>query len=131
MNNFKKPARRFGGSAGSFRGPSRGPSRGFSEDREKFSATCNKCQMSCEVPFRPNGKKPFYCRNCFVRDDAQSAPYQKREYGARPSFDRTSSFDRASSFNRPPAEDVRLAAIAKELSAVHAKLDDLIERLEA
>jgi hypothetical protein len=19
----------------------------------------------CEVPFRPNGKKPVYCRNCF------------------------------------------------------------------
>ena len=42
--------------------------RGFSRDSapvERFQATCNECGDVCEVPFKPNGKKPVYCRNCF------------------------------------------------------------------
>ena len=32
---------------------------------ERFQATCASCHAACEVPFRPNGKKPVYCRDCF------------------------------------------------------------------
>ena len=32
---------------------------------ERFQANCAQCHEKCEVPFRPNGKKPVYCRNCF------------------------------------------------------------------
>ncbi|MBP9748743.1 hypothetical protein KBD18_00915 [Patescibacteria group bacterium] len=31
-----------------------------------FQATCNKCGNSCEVPFRPTGEKPVFCKNCFA-----------------------------------------------------------------
>lgn len=30
-------------------------------------ATCDKCGVSCEVPFRPSGDKPIFCNNCFNR----------------------------------------------------------------
>lgn len=32
-------------------------------------ATCANCGNSCEVPFKPNGSKPVYCRDCFKKDD--------------------------------------------------------------
>ncbi len=32
------------------------------------SATCAKCRERCEVPFKPNGKKPIFCSNCFERE---------------------------------------------------------------
>lgn len=35
------------------------------EDREMFSAVCDECGNSCQVPFRPRGDKPIYCSNCF------------------------------------------------------------------
>lgn len=37
-------------------------------------ATCDKCQMSCEVPFRPTSGKPVYCNNCFDRNRNSDRP---------------------------------------------------------
>lgn len=35
-------------------------------ERRMFSATCDNCGTSCEVPFRPTGEKPVYCKECFA-----------------------------------------------------------------
>lgn len=54
--------------------------------RQMFQATCNKCGDQCEVPFRPTGERPIYCKNCFRRDEGpQSRPFGGRDQG-RPSF---------------------------------------------
>lgn len=29
------------------------------------TAICSKCGEECAVPFKPNGKKPVFCKNCF------------------------------------------------------------------
>lgn len=43
----------------------RKPMRAFDESAERHQATCSACGKACEVPFKPNGKKPVYCRDCF------------------------------------------------------------------
>ena len=43
-------------------GQSRG---GFRAQREMFPATCASCGTETEVPFRPSGDRPVYCRDCF------------------------------------------------------------------
>src|SRR3989344_1994197 len=30
-----------------------------------YKATCSECHKACEVPFRPTGAKPVYCKDCF------------------------------------------------------------------
>ena len=73
MSNYSKPpfqrkpfgnkpfgSKSFGNKGGFDRGP-----------REMFKADCAKCGNACEVPFRPNGAKPVYCNNCFVREDSR------------------------------------------------------------
>ena len=62
MKDFKK--------SGKFGPKSFGPKKSFGAkpfagSTERFQATCNQCHKLCEVPFRPNGKKPVYCRDCF------------------------------------------------------------------
>lgn len=37
----------------------------FGRETELFPATCADCGKQCEVPFKPNGKKPVLCKNCF------------------------------------------------------------------
>lgn len=32
---------------------------------ELFAAICSECKKNCQVPFRPSGDKPVYCRDCF------------------------------------------------------------------
>ena len=47
---------------------SRGDRGGFggnSERREMFDAVCAKCGASCQVPFKPNGRKEVFCSKCF------------------------------------------------------------------
>lgn len=50
--------------------------------REMYDAECNKCHGRCQVPFRPNGKKPVYCGNCFVKDGERTE--RPRERTQRP-----------------------------------------------
>ncbi len=33
--------------------------------REYYTVTCSKCGIETQVPFKPNGTKPVYCRDCF------------------------------------------------------------------
>ena len=49
------------------RGPG-GPPRpgGYSSGpRQMFPATCASCGKPTEVPFKPSGSRPVYCRDCF------------------------------------------------------------------
>lgn len=59
-NDFK--SNRFGSKP---RGKSYGGDRDF---KKMFSAVCATCNASCEVPFKPNGRKPVLCSNCFGKD---------------------------------------------------------------
>lgn len=90
--------------------------RGF-ERPELHDATCNKCGASCKVPFRPNGSKPVYCRDCFKREDgAAPKPFEKRSYGDKPAYRST-----------PHATGGNVEA---RLKAIEDKLDLIIEALE-
>lgn len=35
--------------------------------REMHKATCGDCGKECEVPFKPSGARPVYCRDCFAK----------------------------------------------------------------
>ncbi len=34
-------------------------------ERKMYKAICSECKKECEVPFKPNGSKPVFCRDCF------------------------------------------------------------------
>jgi CxxC-x17-CxxC domain-containing protein len=40
---------------------------GFGGPREMHKATCADCQKECEVPFKPSGDRPVYCKECFAK----------------------------------------------------------------
>lgn len=45
--------------------PRDGARRDFPEDRVVYSATCAVCGEKIEVPFKPDGKRPTFCREHF------------------------------------------------------------------
>src|ERR1041385_5622680 len=47
-----------GGGRGGFGGGGGGP-------RQMHPATCASCGKQTEVPFKPSGSRPVYCRECF------------------------------------------------------------------
>ena len=56
--------------------------------RTMYSAICSSCGKNCEVPFRPTGDKPVYCRDCFdkggsgfgSRDNSISSKISQEQY---------------------------------------------------
>ncbi len=86
-------------------------SNGF-DDRPKFKATCASCGDACEVPFKPNGRKPIYCRACFGKTEAP---------------ERSDRFERkGASEYRPAVND----GTADQLRAISAKLDAILKALD-
>jgi len=39
----------------------------YRERREMHKAVCAECGKECEVPFKPSGSRPVYCRECFAK----------------------------------------------------------------
>jgi len=50
------------------------------EPKPMYKAICADCRRDCEVPFRPSGERPVYCRECFARrkNNVFKKPEEKR-----------------------------------------------------
>ncbi len=86
-------------------------------------AVCAKCAQKCQVPFKPNGRKPVLCSNCFVKGEDRGTE-QRFSRPERPSFDRPSS-DRPSYSERSTGGDN-----SAQFKAINDKLDKIMEILE-
>lgn len=95
--------RGFGGDRGGFGGGDRGGFRGGYEEKRLFKATCDKCHNECEVPFRPSGEKPVYCRDCFKKSDT--------------------------GMKSAAASDVSMQKLNEQFKQLNAKLDLIIEAI--
>ncbi len=110
--------KRFGG------GPRAAGARTFGKppfDKQLFKATCASCGNPCEVPFRPSGEKPVYCRDCFRRQegDGPARPAFRRDDAPRPM---------RPAFRRP--EPAGPGNLEKELERINLKLDRILRALE-
>jgi CxxC-x17-CxxC domain-containing protein len=142
MADFRKPHgngggnRRFGPPGGerrSFDRPAFGGRR--DENREMFPAVCDSCHKPFELPFRPNGKKPVYCSDCFAaqrgetpRRDTRPAPgsFERRDF-ARPS---TPAVFTPQAPNMQNTER-EIAALKRQMDIVTTKLDTILRLLES
>ncbi|MEI8130533.1 MAG: CxxC-x17-CxxC domain-containing protein [bacterium] len=87
-------------------------------------AVCSECNNTCEVPFRPNGSKPVYCKDCFGK-----------KKGAYPSNNEKPAFAPRAEHTQAPrpqtqAPDGRIDKLVSEMNAVHAKLERIIKMIE-
>lgn len=114
-----------GGDRGGFKGGGNFGKRDFGSQREMFDAVCAKCNKPCQVPFRPNGERPVYCRDCFG-DNKPDRPQGQSNFSSRNDFPRRE-------FNTPSVSKPSDAAhvdIKRQLEAINAKLDKLIQKIE-
>ena len=48
-------------------------SRGRRE-RPLYKAVCADCHQDCEIPFKPSGERPVYCKPCFSKRKTSQSP---------------------------------------------------------
>jgi len=82
MGNFQRGGRGGGGFKGGFRPGGGGRDFGDRDSRPRMmhEAVCASCGKKCEVPFRPSGDRPVYCKDCFgSKSDPGAGGFRPRE----------------------------------------------------
>lgn len=86
---------------------------------EMHKAICSTCGKECEVPFKPSGEKPVYCRDCFAKNRSHEGD-RSFNPSPRPEFKRFNE-DRPSPAPRNN----------NELDAINSKLDQILKLLNS
>jgi len=98
-------------------------SYGRRESFEMHKATCAECGKETEVPFKPDGSKPVYCRECYVkRGGGRKGAFGGRERFNRGSYggrERSASPERANPAIMDLIEEIRadVKAIKEKIGA--------------
>lgn len=96
--------------------------RGGDRQTAMHKAICTECGNSCEVPFRPSGEKPVYCKNCFGSMSGGNMGGDR--------FPRKNDAPQTRVW--PPAEKNKVNdAVVKQLEEVNGKLERLIQAVSA
>ncbi len=89
--------------------------RDFRGDRGPMHKTiCSKCGKECEVPFKPTGSKPVFCRDCFKDNGGRFG----EGTSGRPNFDNRND-------DRNPQQPLN----KDQFVTLHAKLDKILKIL--
>lgn len=84
------------------------------------SATCSHCGAACEVPFKPNGKKPVSCRDCYKKEAGATSTGRGEGRG----FGRTKSYEKPSYTSGVSNSDV-----VDQLKTLNMKMDLVLRAL--
>ena len=97
--------------------------RDFDGPQVMHKTICSDCGKECEVPFKPNGSKPVFCRDCFQGKRSSDSPRSEGNYPPRHSnFE-----DRGPQISRPAP--VLVPQYGQQFEALNAKLDRILNML--
>ena len=111
MGDFRRDTR---GGGRSFGRSSFGGSKSFDRRPQMHKALCSNCGKECELPFKPTGDRPVYCRDCF----ATHGEGERRD-------DRPRRFEDSRPAHTPPPPPLH----EKKLDDINFKLDQILKLL--
>lgn len=132
------PKKRFEGVKPSFGGkPGFGNKPSFGGDRDKkdvtlFAATCTTCGKSCEVPFRPDGKKPVLCRDCFAakNESPTNSSVSRERFTPNEMTGRAPERTFTPKQTHPNVSQAEFSTMSKQLINLEAKVAEIIALLK-
>lgn len=113
-----------------------GPKKSFTKkpfDNTIHQATCSGCGKDCEVPFKPNGKKPVFCSACYIREEKPDKFSKRPSEGRR---DGSDFYEKKSAYKsrphaRPDSRPSTGGVGNDQLKSLEAKLDTIIDLLRS
>lgn len=88
-----------------------------------YQATCADCSKQCEVPFKPTGERPVYCKECFAA---------RRNGGGKPDgkhFDKPRFQNDKPRFENRPSAAGNAGISSTQFAELSGKLDRIINAL--
>lgn len=122
--------RSFGGGRSSGR-PSFGRGDRDRDNRSQMHrAICAECGDQCEVPFRPTGDKPVFCRDCFDSKGGDNRGNSRGDSFGKDRGGRDRDRDnrgRDRGFDRSERDDAPKDSTKEQLEMLNAKLDRILK----
>lgn len=97
--------------------------RDFNGPQVMHKTICSDCGKECEVPFKPNGSKPVFCRDCFQGKRSSDSTRSESNYPRRSNFE-----DRGNNQTVRP-QPVLVPQYGQQFEALNAKLDRILNML--
>lgn len=97
------------------------------QEHTVYKTICSVCHKPCEVPFKPNGKKPVFCDACFSKTKESQTPTFTKQKNKTVFETPDDVIMPEYTKNTLPTTDMRIAELKRELSSANAKLDKLID----
>ncbi|MSU56184.1 MAG: hypothetical protein EXS51_02660 [Candidatus Taylorbacteria bacterium] len=97
--------------------------RQFDGPKQMFSAICADCRKSCQVPFRPSGDKPIYCKDCFMKRKEKTAGDTWRPEPVSQNAPKQHSA-------QPQTSGAQFSDLKRQMDALSAKMDTILEKFE-
>ena len=115
--------------------PSFGSRPSFGGDRDKkdvtlYNATCTSCGKSCEVPFRPDGKKPVLCRDCFAAKN-ESPTNSANPHDRFTPNEMVGRKPERQTYASPAPQAADYSRLVKQLAVVEEKLNQILTLIQA
>jgi CxxC-x17-CxxC domain-containing protein len=85
-------------------------------------ATCSSCGKECDLPFKPTGDRPVYCRDCFAKNGGNDRKEGLNRDDRGPRDFQRPSFNKSTPDVRPQPQQ----QYSSQLADISAKLDQLI-----
>lgn len=102
------------------------------DEKELFSAVCATCGKACEVPFRPSGDRPVYCRDCFGgKENTPRGDFDRRDDNVRNFERRGPSREFTPHAPQTQNNDKNIVELKRQIDAVHNKLDIVVKMIES
>lgn len=118
MGHFNREEKGRSGGGRNFGGNrSFGAKRSFGGNRggarpQMHDAVCDNCGQPCQLPFKPTGDKPVYCKDCFAKMGGGEKRFD-RQVAPRPAFKK---------FDAPQQSGPSKA----DFDALNAKVDQIL-----
>lgn len=112
-------------------------SGGYQRDKITFHTQCADCGNDCTVPFKPNGRKPVRCSDCFRGSNdgggRNDRPSYRRDDRRNDRYDDRRSFDRPRYNDRPkqskPKQNIG-PTLKEEIKSINEKLERILKLVE-
>lgn len=105
-----------------------------SDGPEMHQTVCDGCGDECEVPFKPNGRKPVYCRSCFKKQEGDEGGFERRSERRdfdRPRYDERPRYEDKPRFEKPRFEKPQATENNKaQFEMLNFKMDLIIKALQ-
>ena len=110
-SSYSKPFQRFDNSQRFGRG---GQDNNYRE-RSFTKAICADCKAECEVPFKPTGDRPVYCKECFAKHKEGGGSFKaKFEHNPREGdFAKDRNFDKPRVRENSESNEIKKPAFRK------------------